>query len=74
MVGGYWLQAVGLRSTRAGTSAFLTCAGTLLAAFWAWPLLGQRPGLRLVAGIAIAMAGSALLSLRGGSRSARARP
>jgi drug/metabolite transporter (DMT)-like permease len=66
MVGGFYLQALGLRSTAAGTSAFLTCAGTLLAAFWAWPLLRQRPGGRLVAGIALAMTGAALLSLRAG--------
>jgi drug/metabolite transporter (DMT)-like permease len=66
MVGGFYLQAVGLRSTAAGTSAFLTCAGTLLAAFWAWPLLRQRPGRRLVWGIALAMAGVALLSLHAG--------
>ena len=68
MVGGFFLQAVGLRSTSAGSSAFLTCAGTLIAAFWAWLLLGERPGARLVAGIGLAMAGSALLSLRGGFR------
>ena len=66
MVGGFYFQAVGLRTAAAGTSAFLTCAGTLLAAFWAWPLLGQRPAGRLVLGIALAMAGSALLSLRAG--------
>jgi drug/metabolite transporter (DMT)-like permease len=66
MLGGYFLQAEGLRTTTAGSSAFLTCAGTLLAAFFAWPLLGQRPGRVLVAGIAVAMAGSALLSLREG--------
>jgi len=66
MLGGYFFQAEGLRSTSAGSSAFLTCAGTLLAAFFAWPILGQRPGRVLVAGIAVAMAGSALLSLRAG--------
>jgi len=68
MVGGFYLQALGLRSTSAGSSAFLTCAGTLLAAFWAWLLLRERPSARLVAGIALAMAGSALLSLRAGLR------
>jgi drug/metabolite transporter (DMT)-like permease len=68
MVGGYFLQAVGLRSTSAGSSAFLTCAGTLLAAFWAWPLLGERPGARLTLGLALAAVGAALLSLRGGFR------
>ena len=41
--GGFLAQAVGLTSTSAGSSAFLTCAGTLFAAFYAWPLLGQRP-------------------------------
>jgi len=66
MLGGYFFQAEGLRSTSAGSSAFLTCAGTLLAAFFAWPLLRQRPDRVLAAGIAIAMAGSALLSLREG--------
>lgn len=66
MAGGFTLQAEGLRWTSAGSSAFLTCAGSLLTAFWAWLLLRQRPGGRLVAGIAIALAGSALLSLRQG--------
>jgi len=68
MVGGYFLQALCLRSTSAGSSAFLTCAGTLLAAFWAWPLLGERPGARLTLGLALAAVGAALLSLRGGFR------
>jgi len=63
----YALQAVGLTSTSAGSSAFLTAAGTLSVAFLAWPLLGQRPGARVVAGIAIALAGSALLSWRPGA-------
>ena len=68
MVGGYFLQAVGLRSTSAGSSAFLTCAGTLLAAYWAWLLLRERPGARLTFGLVLALAGAALLSLRGGFR------
>lgn len=68
MVGGYFLQAVGLTSTSAGSSAFLTCAGTLLAAFWAWVLLGERPGARLTLGLALALVGAALLTLRGGFR------
>lgn len=64
--GGYLFQAVGLTATSAGTSAFLTCAGTLTAGLFAWPLLGQRPGGRIAAGLALAVAGSALLSLRSG--------
>ena len=71
MVGGFYLQAEGLRSTSAGSSAFLTCAGTLLTAFWAWLLLRQRPSARLLSGIAIALAGSALLSLDAGFRLGR---
>jgi len=71
MLGGYFFQAEGLLTTSAGSSAFLTCAGTLFAAFFAWPILGQRPGRVLVAGIAIALAGSALLSLHGGLRMGR---
>jgi drug/metabolite transporter (DMT)-like permease len=62
----YQLQALGLTTTSAGSSAFLTAAGTLLVAFVAWPLLGQRPSARVVTGILIALAGSALLSWRTG--------
>lgn len=66
MLGGYWFQAEGLRTASAGSSAFLTCAGTLMAAVFAWPLIGQRPNRTLAAGLALAFAGSALLSLRDG--------
>ena len=61
---GYLLQAVGLTTTSAGTSAFLTSTGTLMAGLFAWPLLGQRPGGVLLAGIAMAAAGAALLPAR----------
>ena len=64
MAGGYLFQAIGLTRTSAGSSAFLTCTGTLFAAFFAWPLLGQRPRPVLAAGILLAIAGSAVLSLR----------
>ena len=66
--GGYFFQAIGLTSTSAGSSAFLTSTGTLFAALFAWPLLGQRPGWRLALGLVVAMIGSALLGLRGGWR------
>ena len=66
MLGGYFFQAEGLRFTSAGSSAFLTCAGTLFAAVIAWPLLGQRPTRLLAAGLVLALCGSALLSLHGG--------
>jgi drug/metabolite transporter (DMT)-like permease len=65
MAGSFFLQAAGLRSTSAGSSAFLTCAGTLFAAFYAWALLRQRPSPSLLAGIALALAGSAIMSLDG---------
>jgi drug/metabolite transporter (DMT)-like permease len=65
MAGSFFLQATGLRLTSAGSSAFLTCAGTLFAAFYAWALLRQRPAPSLLAGIALALAGSALMSLDG---------
>jgi drug/metabolite transporter (DMT)-like permease len=64
--GGYLFQAIGLTATSAGSSAFLTSTGTLLAAFLAWPILGQRPSGILSAGVLLAAAGSALLGLRGG--------
>jgi drug/metabolite transporter (DMT)-like permease len=60
---GFLFQAVGLTRTSAGSSAFLTCAGTLFAAFYAWPLLGQRPSTVLLQGLVLALVGSALLSL-----------
>jgi drug/metabolite transporter (DMT)-like permease len=63
MTASYYLQALGLRWTSAGSSAFLTCAGSLFAAFWAWVFLRERPGRELFAGIALALAGSALMSL-----------
>jgi drug/metabolite transporter (DMT)-like permease len=59
---GFLAQAIGLRDTSPGTSAFLTATGSLFAGVLAWPLLGQRPGARLAAGIAIATAGVALLT------------
>jgi drug/metabolite transporter (DMT)-like permease len=59
---GFLFQAIGLTRTTAGTSAFLTSTGTLLAGIFAWPLLGQRPSPVLVAGIVVAILGSALLS------------
>ncbi len=63
MAGSFYLQALGLRFTSAGSSAFLTCAGTLFAALYAWLLLRQKPARSLVAGLALALAGSALMSL-----------
>ena len=64
--GGYIFQTIGLTETSAGSSAFLTSTGTLITAFIAWPLLGQRPGRRLLLGLALAAVGSGLLSLRSG--------
>ena len=63
MVGSYYLQALGLKYTSAGSSAFLTCAGTLATAIYAWVLLRERPRASLFVGIALALAGSALMSL-----------
>jgi drug/metabolite transporter (DMT)-like permease len=60
--GGYLFQAIGLTTTTAGSSAFLTCTGTVFAALFAWPLLGERPAGSLLQGIALALAGSMLLS------------
>jgi drug/metabolite transporter (DMT)-like permease len=62
---GFLFQAIGLTATSAGSSAFLTSTGTLLAGVFAWPLLGQRPGAVLALGLALATAGSALLPARG---------
>jgi drug/metabolite transporter (DMT)-like permease len=59
----YLFQAIGLEHTAAGTSAFLTSAGSLCAGLFAWPLLGQRPGRVLAEGLLLAFLGSALLSL-----------
>ena len=72
VAGCYALQASGLTGTSAGSSAFLTAAGTLLLAVFAWIGLGQRPGRIVVLGIALALAGSALLSWREGLQFGRA--
>jgi len=58
------LQASGLRETSAGSSAFLTSAGTLAAPFFAWAFLRQRSAPAVFLGMALALAGSALLSWR----------
>lgn len=62
--GGYLFQAFGLTATSAGSSAFLTCAGTVFAGFFAWPLLRQRPSRTLMLGISMAVAGAALLTIQ----------
>ena len=59
----YLFQAIGLTLTSAGSSAFLTCAGSALAALFAWPMLGQRPSVALAQGLALALAGSFLMSV-----------
>lgn len=59
----YLLQAIGLESIPAGSSAFLTCAGSLFTGLLAWPLLRQKPHAALAAGMGIALGGAALLSL-----------
>ena len=61
--GAYLFQATGLTLTSAGSSAFLTCAGSALAALFAWPMLGQRPSAALAQGLALALAGSFLMSV-----------
>lgn len=61
---GFSFQAIGLTSTSAGSSAFLTCAGTVFAALFAWPMLGERPSSALLQGITAALVGSALLAER----------
>ncbi|HTM57380.1 MAG TPA: DMT family transporter [Candidatus Udaeobacter sp.] len=68
----YALQAEGLRETTAGSSAFLTCAGTLAAPFFAWLLLRQRPSTAVFLGMGLALAGSLLLSWRQGMGFGRA--
>jgi drug/metabolite transporter (DMT)-like permease len=65
---GFLFQAIGLTATQAGTSAFLTSLGSLFAGVVAWPLLGQRPGRWLLAGIGLATLGLALLAGPAGLR------
>ena len=63
-IGGFLFQAIGLTTTSAGTSAFLTSIGTLFAGLFAWPLLGQRPSRWLSLGIAGAVFGASLMGPR----------
>lgn len=62
---GYQLQTLGLRSTPAAVSGFLTGLEVVFAPLLAWALLGQRPSRRLWAATVLATAGLALISLRG---------
>ncbi len=71
MTAGFVFQAWGLQSTSAGSSAFLTCAGSLTAGLIAWPVLRQRPNGDMWAGLGVALAGSALMSLDGALRLGR---
>lgn len=64
--GGFLFQAIGLERTPAGSSAFLTFAGTSFAAVFAWVLLGQKPGATLLAGLGMALLGAAILTLKPG--------
>lgn len=61
--GGYLFQAIGLTATSAGSSAFLTCAGTVFAGLFAWPILRQRPRRELLGGMVLAIAGAGLLTI-----------
>ena len=61
----YALQAIGLTTAAAASSAFLTAAGTLGVAFVAWGALGQRPDRAVLLGTALALAGAALMAWRG---------
>jgi drug/metabolite transporter (DMT)-like permease len=71
MVGGYLFQAIGLTTTAAGTSAFLTSIGSLFAGLFAWPLLGQRPTRDLNMGLALAAIGAMLMGSGSGLRLGR---
>jgi len=59
---GFVCQAIGLHDTTPATSAFITATGSLFAGLFAWPLLHQRPTAALLVGIAVAIAGAALLT------------
>ncbi len=71
MAGSHLFQAIGLTETSAGSSAFLTAAGTLFAGLFGWLLLRERPSAVLHVGVALALVGSALLGLRGDWRLGR---
>ncbi len=62
---GYYLQTEGLRYTTASKAGFITGLYVPLAPLLAWPLVRQKPSRQAVAGLALATAGLALLSLRG---------
>lgn len=67
LAAGYWLQTTGLRSTDTSTSAFITYLLVVIVPVMV--AVGERrlPGRRLVAGVALAVAGLVLLSGGAGS-------
>jgi drug/metabolite transporter (DMT)-like permease len=59
---GYLLQAAGMRGLDAGTNAFLTSLYTPFTPLLAWLLFRKRPGLRIGAAVAVALAGVVVLT------------
>ncbi|MGC0153621.1 DMT family transporter [Chromobacterium vaccinii] len=55
-------------SLSAGMASVLNATTPLMTALWAWPLAGERPGARRLAGLALGLAGVAALLLGRGAR------
>lgn len=68
LVAGYLLQTFGLRSTTTTTSAFITYLLVVIVPVFVAVSERRAPERRVVAGVAIAVAGLALLSGAGGAR------
>jgi drug/metabolite transporter (DMT)-like permease len=64
---GYLLQTVGLQYTTAATSAFLTYLLVVVVPFLGWAVSGRRPHPLTALGVALAVAGLALLTGGGGT-------
>ncbi len=62
---GYAFQTVGLQYTTAAKSGFITGLAVVIVPFAALLVLRQRPGRGAIAGVLLATAGLALLTLRG---------
>ena len=64
LYGGFVTQTLGLQSTPASVTAFITGICTVMVPLFAFVLLRQRPGRGVLAGVALATVGLALLTVK----------
>ena len=62
---GFWTQTLALRQTTPARNAFITSTYVVIVPLLGWLILRQKPGLRVILGACLSLAGIGLLSLDG---------